>query len=92
MWEKAGLERNEETLREARDTLIRWLEEASRLNPSPPNRQLYDILLVALATVEGALRRRESRGVHYRSDYPYEREIFRRDTLIHEIDHIDKSI
>ncbi len=90
MWECAGLERNEEGLLKAKGELLRWLGELRLSEPSPGNRQLYDILLVALATVEGALRRRESRGVHYRSDYPHEREAFRQDTLIHELDHLDK--
>jgi len=92
MWETAGLERDERGLQKAKHTLTGWLEEAERWEPTVQNRQIYDILIVALATVEGALRRRESRGVHYRSDYPHEREVFRRDTLIHEMDQVDKLI
>ncbi|RLJ71312.1 L-aspartate oxidase [Hydrogenivirga caldilitoris] len=82
MWDKVGLERNEEELLKAKRTLLMWFESLKRAEPSVENRQLFDILLVALATVEGALSRKESRGVHYRSDYPYEREVFRRDTLV----------
>ncbi|EDP76301.1 L-aspartate oxidase [Hydrogenivirga sp. 128-5-R1-1] len=82
MWENVGLEREEEGLLKARHTLTEWLLHAERAEPSVENRQLFDLLLVALATVEGALFRKESRGVHYRSDYPYEREVFRRDTAI----------
>lgn len=82
MWEKVGLEREEEGLKEAREKLLAWLEEAQSWKRTPKNRQLYDILLVALCTVEGALSRRESRGTHYRRDFPEERESFRRDTLI----------
>ncbi len=82
MWEKVGLERDEDNLTKARCTIYSWLGKARRMKPTIRNRQLFDLLLVALATVEGALTRRESRGVHYRADYPYEREVFRRDTLI----------
>ncbi len=82
MWEKVGLEREEDELRKAKHTVESWVRRAFSLKPTRENRQLLDILLVALATVEGALSRRESRGVHYRTDFPHEREIFRRDTLV----------
>ena len=83
MWEKVGLEREEEDLLKAKHILSGWIDASFRSSPGLSNRQATDILLVAYATVEGALSRRESRGVHWRRDYPYEREIFRRDTLIH---------
>ncbi len=83
MWEKAGLERDEGGLLKAKHVLKNWIGACVKSEPTRENRQLFDLLLVALATVEGALSRRESRGVHWRSDYPYEREVFRRDTLIH---------
>jgi L-aspartate oxidase len=83
MWEKVGLERNQEGLSKARTRIREWVLKVLTSRPTPGNRQLLDLLLVALATVEGAILRRESRGVHYRSDYPYERETYRRDTLLH---------
>lgn len=82
MWERVGLERNGVDLLKAKHTLERWISRGKGFKPTVKNRQLCDLLLVALATVEGALARRESRGVHFRSDFPYEREVFRRDTLI----------
>jgi len=82
MWEYAGLERDEEGLKIAKKRIVEALVRAKNWEPTPENRQLYDILLVALCTVEGALMRKESRGVHYRKDFPYEREVFRRDTVI----------
>jgi len=83
MWDKVGLRREKEGLMKARDTLREWLKNSLRSEPTVENRRLLDIILVALSTVEGALFRKESRGVHWRSDYPAEREVFRRDTLIH---------
>ncbi len=83
MWDKVGLEREEEDLLKAKHTLSKWIDTSLRSSPDLTHRQVTDILLVAYATVEGALSRKESRGVHWRKDHPYEREIFRRDTLIH---------
>ena len=82
MWEMVGLEREGPQLHKARHRVESWIKRCAACEPTRENRQLFDILLVALATVEGALSRKESRGVHYRSDFPHEREIFRRDTLI----------
>ena len=83
MWDKVGLEREEEELLKAKHTLSKWIEQSLDSAPDVTTRQVTDILLVAYATVEGAISRKESRGVHWRKDYPYEREVFRRDTLIH---------
>ncbi|RUM30509.1 MAG: L-aspartate oxidase [Aquifex sp.] len=82
MWDYAGLERDEEGLNYAKEKILNVLSRAKKWEPTLENRQLYDILLVALCTVEGALMRKESRGVHYRRDYPTEREVYRRDTVI----------
>ncbi len=82
MWDYVGLERTKEGLEKALYKLKEWIEDIKSAEPSPENRQLFDITLVALATAYGALKREESRGVHYRKDFPEEREVFRRDTLI----------
>ncbi|MCS7170766.1 MAG: FAD-binding protein [Aquificaceae bacterium] len=81
MWEMCGLERDEEGLKRASERLKVWIEGYKHWTPSIENRQLLDISLVALATVSCALWRKESRGVHYRKDYPHEREEFRRESL-----------
>jgi L-aspartate oxidase len=81
MWENCGLEREEGRLKEAISRLQSWLESWKEWKPTVENRELFDISLVALATLSCALRRRESRGVHYRLDYPYERDEFRRDSF-----------
>ncbi len=81
MWEYCGLEREESGLTHAIETLRGWLSEWERWKATVENRQLLDISLTALATLSCALWRRESRGVHYRRDYTYERENYRRDSL-----------
>ena len=80
MWETCGLEREEESLEEGLQKLRNWLQGWKNWEPNVENRQLFDISLTAMATLSCALWRRESRGVHYRKDYPYEREEYRRDS------------
>lgn len=81
MWERCGVERREEELKEGLETLHAWLEGWDRWEPTLENRKLLDLTLVALACFTCALRRRESRGVHFRLDYPYEREELRHSSL-----------
>ena len=69
MWEKVGIIRSGETIEEAAGTLAGWeksLEDASDLN----SRQLGDVVLAARLMAEAALIRKESRGAHFRTDYP----------------------
>ncbi len=79
MWEGCGIVRNGERLRETLHRLDEKLEEylPKRLE-SPEGRKFFDLLLVAKAVVLNALRREESRGCHFREDFPEEREPFRR--------------
>ncbi|NPA41391.1 MAG: L-aspartate oxidase [Aquificae bacterium] len=83
MWDKVGLERNKEGLLKASHRITSWLKEAHTWKRDLKNRQLLDLLLVAFSTVKGAIMREESRGVHFRADFPHEREVFRRDTVVH---------
>ena len=64
MWDRAGLVRTGAGLWEARTTLLE-MEEA--LSSSIPGRVAFE---VASLLVTAALRRSESRGGHYRADYP----------------------
>ncbi len=81
MWEKVGIFRDEEGLSAAVAELksIRkryWEGAGVRSGGKTFNVALYDALAtggmidVALAVASGALARRESRGAHYRTDYP----------------------
>ncbi|ADC88821.1 L-aspartate oxidase [Thermocrinis albus DSM 14484] len=82
MWEYCGLERDEEGLKHAIGILTEWLHSWKSWRRTPENRALLDISLTALGTLQGALNRRESRGVHFRKDYPYQDDRYRKDTLI----------
>jgi len=83
MWEHCGIEREEESLKEGLEKLLDWLSDWKEWERTPQNRQLFDISLTALATLWASLQRRESRGCHYRKDYPYQRDQFERDSIIH---------
>jgi L-aspartate oxidase len=69
MWEKVGVIRRGKQLREA----VRWLESASFAECRHHSRDHYeqrDLLDVARLITRSALAREESRGVHYRADFP----------------------
>ena len=69
MSEKVGVIRRGKELHEA----VRWLESASLPECQHPSRVQYeqrDLLEVARLIARSALTREESRGVHYRADFP----------------------
>ena len=82
MWEHCGIEREEEGLKEGLSKLLSWIKGYRRWNRTPENRRLLDVSLTALATLLGALQRRESRGCHFRRDFPHPREEFKKDSII----------
>jgi L-aspartate oxidase len=65
MWLHAGVERNAKGLREARRAL-----EGIRARLAPGATEEVNMVGTALLIVESALQRRESRGGHFRSDFP----------------------
>jgi len=69
MWDNAGILRDKEGLEKAALTLAAW---EARL-PKPADRaswELANLILVGRLLVEAALIREESRGAHFRSDFP----------------------
>jgi succinate dehydrogenase / fumarate reductase flavoprotein subunit len=77
LWEHAGLLRNEEQLVEGLDRLDRLRAKAADLAVGDRTGRSYEFalnlgfgLIVAEAILRGARRRIESRGAHYRTDYP----------------------
>jgi aspartate oxidase len=65
MWEHAAIDRNAVGLRTARKKL-----EAIRGRLAPGATEELNMAETALLIVESAMMRRESRGGHYRSDFP----------------------
>ena len=79
MWEGCGIVRNGEILKNTLQRLDEKLEKfLSKRLENPEMRKFFDLLLVAKSIVLNALRREESRGCHFREDFPEEREPFRR--------------
>jgi L-aspartate oxidase len=77
MWDKVGILRSGEGLAEASLTLSMW--ERSAPQPSDrPSHELANLLLAGHLVTEGALVRRESRGAHYRTDFPQPDDAWRR--------------
>lgn len=79
MWESCGVVRDREGLIQARKRIEALTEEAAKIAvPGPPQMNnawqealdLANQLTVARTMIDSALVREESRGAHFRSDYP----------------------
>jgi L-aspartate oxidase len=69
IWDKVGIMRNRKDLTEAADILAAW----QKCLPQPkdrPSYELVNLVLTARLATETALLREESRGAHFRSDFP----------------------
>jgi L-aspartate oxidase len=77
MWDDVGIVRDHDGLALASRTLAAWSAAMT-----PPNdrasHELANLLLVGRLMAEAALIREESRGAHYRTDFPEPREEWRR--------------
>jgi L-aspartate oxidase len=77
MWEKVGIVRDGSGLAEAALTLAMWQRSA----PEPldrPSQELANLLLASRLVTEAALTRQESRGAHYRTDFPEPQDAWQR--------------
>ncbi|MBF8265318.1 MAG: aspartate oxidase [Dehalococcoidia bacterium] len=68
-WEKVGIQRSGEGLLEAVKTLAAW-EKALGQVTDRPSYEMRSLVLAGRLMTEAALMREESRGAHYRSDFP----------------------
>jgi len=69
-WDKVGIIRDREGLTQAADILAAWQESL----PQPADRPSYELsnlILCGRLVTEAALLREESRGAHFRSDFPH---------------------
>ena len=79
MWKYVSLTRDQSGLEFAHYQLTAW--QAALEATTPTNRDDYEVrnlVLLGSLMVEAALLREESRGAHYRSDFPTAREEWRR--------------
>ena len=69
MWDKVGIVRDGPGLAEAALTLTMWQRSAAPASDRPSH-ELANLLQTARIVTEAALLRQESRGAHYRTDFP----------------------
>jgi len=77
MWEKVGIVRHGEGLATAARILALW-DRDHRPAAERPDQELGNLVLVGRLMAEAALARHESRGAHFRTDYPQQRPEWRR--------------
>ncbi len=71
MWRAVGVRRNRAGLAEALETVRQWQHNLLRQRlTSAAAWELQNLLDVGAVMIEAALRREESRGVHFREDFP----------------------
>ncbi len=77
MWSDAGIVRDRASLARAASVLAAW--QSTLAAPADrPSQELADLLTCSRLVTEAALAREESRGAHYRNDFPEPREDWRR--------------
>ncbi|MFH1897145.1 MAG: L-aspartate oxidase [Candidatus Desantisbacteria bacterium] len=73
MLRNMGIERDEKGLLEAKKSIDFWMSYVlNKEFSSPAGWELQNMLTVASLMQKSALTRQESRGVHFRKDYPYQ--------------------
>ncbi|WP_292880715.1 MULTISPECIES: fumarate reductase (CoM/CoB) subunit TfrA [unclassified Methanobrevibacter] len=79
MWEKVAIVREEKTLNEALGELLEMQKELDSLDVSEKKQyntelvtalEVINMVEICILTVKSAILRRESRGAHFRSDFP----------------------
>jgi len=71
MWRNVGIRRDQEGLSQAAKQVDFWERYVSRREfSSPEGWELQNLLCVARLVIVSAAARKESRGVHFRSDFP----------------------
>ena len=85
MWDKVGIIRSGEGIEEATGILATWQSLLSQ--PSDrPSYELNNLILCARLVTEAALLRKESRGAHFRTDFPKASPEWQRHTVFRKND------
>ena len=71
MWRNVGILRREQPLREVQEIISFWQRYVmDKVFDSPEGWECQNMLTVCLLMAQSAYQRKESRGVHFRSDFP----------------------
>ena len=93
MWEKVSIVRDEKTLNEALKELQDMQKELSDLDVSDKKQyntdlqtalEVINMIEICILTVKSAILRRESRGAHFRSDFPESIDDWKRSIIINK--------
>ena len=91
MWEKVAIVREEKTLNEALGQLQEMQKDLENLDVSDKNQYNADLVTalevinmveICILTVKSAILRRESRGAHFRSDFPETKDEWKKSIII----------
>ncbi len=82
MWQNAGIVRSDAGLDQARRDLMALKAEGDETGQTVAGMELRNLLAVSFLVVECALRRLESRGLHYNEDHPNPDDRYKHDTVI----------
>jgi L-aspartate oxidase len=86
MWDKVGIERTRTSLETAADQLDRWHAEGNTVRAL----ETANLLALARVIVAAALAREESRGAHFRNDFPEPSPAFQH-SLVYQQSHLPAS-
>ena len=93
MWEKVAIVREEKTLKEALGQLIEMQKELVNLDVSDKGQYNTDLVTalevinmveICILIVKSAIIRRESRGAHFRSDFPESNDEWKKSIIINK--------
>lgn len=98
MWEKVGIIRSERSLSDAKLVVSQLIKEAKKLridqlSDVQPSLETQEMLKTAHAVIVSALERKESRGAHFRSDYPGTEKQWEKNIIIYkELDRLNTKV
>jgi L-aspartate oxidase len=82
MWQSAGIVRSDQGLAKARGEILELAAQTEGFERTVAVMELRNLLAASLLVVECAMRRPESRGLHYNEDHPKQDDRYKHDTVI----------
>ena len=93
MWEKVSIVREEKKLNEALKQLQEMQKDLDKLDVSDKSQynnelltalEVINMVEICILVVKSAILRRESRGAHYRSDFPESNDAWKRSIVLNK--------